>query len=146
MTSIMRCCALLIGKRFLCRIGVAKILSIFVRLIFGCQISPGVKIGRRFVLAYGGLGTVIHGDCTFGDDVIVGANVTLGGNFGKGGVPIVGNNVYIATGAKVLGPIRIGDDAIVAANAVVLSDVEAGCIYGGIPARKIGIRQSIDNN
>lgn len=137
MTSLLRTCTLLIGHPLLCRTGLAKVVSVVVRLLFACQISPGVRVGRRFVLAYGGLGTVVHGQCVIGDDVTIGSNVTLGGNFGKGGVPRIGNNVYIATGAKVHGPVRTGDDVVIAANAVVLGDVEAGSVYAGIPAVKI---------
>ena len=137
MTHVLRLCVSLMGRPLLCRTGIAKLLSILVRLLFACQISPGVRVGRRFVLAYGGLGTIVHGDCVIGDDVTIGANVTLGGNFGKGGVPRIGNNVYVATGAKLLGPIAIGDDVVIAANAVVLCDVESGSVYAGIPAVRI---------
>lgn len=137
MTQVLRLCAWLLGRPLLCRTGLAKLLSLLVRIVFACQISPGVRVGRRFVLAYGGLGTVVHGDCVIGDDVTLGANVTLGGNFGKGGVPCIGNNVYVATGAKILGPVTIGDDVVIAANAVVVRDVEAHSIYGGIPAVKL---------
>lgn len=137
MTGILRLCAYLIGHPFLCRIGVAKLLSILVRIIFACQLSPGLRVGRRLTLGYGGLGTIVHGGCVIGDDVTIGANVALGGNFGKGGVPRIGNNVYIASGAKILGPVRIGDNAIIGANAVVLHDVEEGAIYAGIPAVKL---------
>lgn len=137
MTAILRLCAWLLGRPLLCRTGLAKILSLAVRILFACQISPGLRVGRRFVLAYGGLGTVVHGQCVIGDDVTIGANVTLGGNFGKGGVPHIGNNVYVATGAKILGPVVVGDNVVIAANAVVLGDVEPGSVYAGIPATRI---------
>ena len=61
-------------------------------------------------------------------------NVTLGSNR-KPGVPIVGGHVDIGPGAKILGPVTIGDHATIGANAVVLSDVPAGAVVGGIPAR-----------
>jgi serine O-acetyltransferase len=141
MTQVLRLCAWLLGRPLLCRTGFAKLLSLLVRIVFTCQISPGVRVGRRFVLAYGGMGTVVHGDCVIGDDVTIGTNVTLGGNFGKGGVPRLGNNVYVATGAKILGPVIVGDDVVIAANAVVLGDVEAGSVYAGIPATKIRDRK-----
>lgn len=137
MTKILRLCVWLLGRPLLYRTGLAKLLSVAVRIVFSCQVSPGVRVGRRFVLAYGGLGTVVHGACVIGDDVTLGANVTLGGNFGKGGVPRIGNNVYVATGAKILGPVVVGDNVIIAANAVVLSDVEGNAVYAGMPAVKI---------
>ena len=51
------------------------------------------------------------------------------------GVPTIGNNVTIYSGAKVLGNIIIGDNVIVGANAVVLRDVPANCVVAGVPAK-----------
>lgn len=137
MSSIIRLLAQAIANPVLQRLGLAKLLSVLVRLIFACQISPGVRIGRNLSLGYGGLGIVIHGDTRIGDDVAIGPHVLIGGNLGKGGVPTIGDRVRVGPGAKLLGPIHIGADAIVAPNAVVNSNVEAGTIVGGIPARVI---------
>ena len=51
--------------------------------------------------------------------------------------PVIGNNVVITCGAKVLGPISVGDGAVIGANAVVVRDVEPGAVMGGVPARRI---------
>ena len=51
--------------------------------------------------------------------------------------PVIGDNVTITCGAKVLGPITIGDHAVIGANAVVVRDVEPGAVMGGVPARRI---------
>ena len=51
--------------------------------------------------------------------------------------PVIGNNVTITCGAKVLGPITVGDNSIIGANAVVIKDVEAGAVMGGVPARRL---------
>jgi len=135
MVKVIGTLAQLMSNRFLVRTGIAKLLSILIRLVFSCQISPGARFGRNPVLAYGGLGIIIHGASVVGDDVTIGAHVTLGGNFGKGGVPKIGNRVHIGPGAQILGPVHIGDDAIIGANAVVLSDVPQGAIAVGVPAR-----------
>ncbi len=50
---------------------------------------------------------------------------------------VIGNNVWIGAKATVLQGVHIGDNAIVAANAVVRSNVEAGTLVGGVPARVI---------
>jgi serine O-acetyltransferase len=47
---------------------------------------------------------------------------------------VIGNDVVIGCGARVLGPVRIGDGAFIGANAVVLDDVPAGATATGIPA------------
>jgi serine O-acetyltransferase len=51
--------------------------------------------------------------------------------------PVIGDNVYIAAGSRVLGGIKIGNDVIIGANAVVIKDVPDNCIVAGIPAKVI---------
>jgi serine O-acetyltransferase len=53
----------------------------------------------------------------------------------SGGVPLIENNCFIGTGAKLLGHITVGPDAIVGANAVVLIDVPERSCAAGIPAK-----------
>lgn len=60
---------------------------------------------------------------------------------------IIGNDVWIGYGAKIMAGIKIGDGAIVAAGAIVTKDVEPYSIVGGIPAKIISKRfqdQEID--
>jgi hypothetical protein len=51
---------------------------------------------------------------------------------------VIGAGAWIASRAIVLGPCRIGANAVVAAGAVVSSDVPAGAIAAGVPARLVG--------
>lgn len=52
--------------------------------------------------------------------------------------PKIGNNVFIATGAKIIGNITIADGVTIAANAVVVKDIlEPNTTWGGVPAKKI---------
>ena len=55
--------------------------------------------------------------------------------------PILGDNVFIGAGAKIIGPVRIGDGAKIGANAVVLADFPPGATTVGIPARVVGEQQ-----
>ena len=48
--------------------------------------------------------------------------------------PVIGNNVDIGAGAKVLGNIRIGNNVVIGANAVVLIDVPDNSLAVGVPA------------
>ncbi len=51
--------------------------------------------------------------------------------------PIIGDNVTITCGAKVLGPITIGNNVTIGANAVVVKDLPSDSVWGGVPARRI---------
>ena len=58
-------------------------------------------------------------------------------NHSEGEKPIIGNNVGFGPGAKVLGKVTIGDNCFIAANAVVVKDMPANAIVGGVPAKII---------
>jgi acetyltransferase-like isoleucine patch superfamily enzyme len=51
---------------------------------------------------------------------------------------VIGDRVFIGANAVVMMGVTIGDGAVVGAGAVVTSDVAAGSIVGGVPARPIG--------
>lgn len=53
------------------------------------------------------------------------------------GWPTIGNNVYLAAGAKVMGGVTIGDNVVVSGNSLVVSDVPSNCTVLGVPARII---------
>ncbi|HGF2963651.1 acyltransferase [Burkholderia multivorans] len=51
---------------------------------------------------------------------------------------VIGKGVWIASNAIVLGPCTIGDHAVIAAGAVVTGgQIESGCLYAGVPAKRI---------
>lgn len=53
---------------------------------------------------------------------------------------VIGNDVWIGTGAIIMAGVKIGDGAVIAAGSVVTKDVEPYSIVGGIPAKKIKMR------
>jgi len=55
---------------------------------------------------------------------------------------VIGNDVWIGMGAIILPGVTIGDGAIVGAGAVVTSDVAAGAVVRGVPARMAKLRGS----
>lgn len=64
--------------------------------------------------------------------------VLLGKSYGsEDEKPIIGDNVKFGPGAKVLGGITIGDNCFIGANAVVLKDMPANSLVGGVPAKVI---------
>lgn len=72
--------------------------------------------------------------------------VTIGATNGSNQAAIIGDNVFIASGAKIIGNIMIADDVAIGANAVVTTSiVEKGTTWGGIPAKKISNHSSKQN-
>ena len=112
-----------------------KLIELIIFLLYNSKIPTTCKIGKGSFFSYGGIGVVLHARCKVGNNVDIGTNVTIGGRSGNYEVPIIGNNVYIATGAKILGPIKVGNNATIGANAVVINDVPENAIMAGVPAK-----------
>ncbi|MEN6624980.1 MAG: serine acetyltransferase [Candidatus Sumerlaeia bacterium] len=87
-----------------------------VRISIDSEIGPGLQIHN-----FGGI--IIHGrlgrDCT----IVQGAQLVSRGDFKGRGWPTLGDEVYVGTGAKILGPVTIGNRVRIGANAVVRDDV-----------------------
>jgi serine O-acetyltransferase len=92
------------------------------------NIGPGLFMQHGFATIV--VADRIGANCWINQQVTVGADREMN-------LPIIGNNVFIHCGAKVLGGITVGDNVIVGANAVVAKNVPANCTVAGIPARII---------
>lgn len=101
----------------------------------GCVIGVKAQFGPGFVLIHP-VGVVVNSAVKGGRNVWIEGGVVIGDN--RGGVPVLEDDVFIGSGAKVIGGVRLGSGARVGANAVVLKDVPAGATAVGIPARIIG--------
>ena len=99
--------------------------------------GTGTKFGKNVNLGYGGFGIAIHERVVIGNNVEIGTCATIGGTNRKWGVPIIGDNTIISTGAKILGPIKIGMNCVIGANAVVLDNIPDRCVAVGVPAKVI---------
>jgi serine O-acetyltransferase len=94
------------------------------------------------MLGHNGIGIVIHPKVKIGKNVLICQQVTIGGTGYELSVPVIGDDVYIGAGAKILGPIEIGSNCVIGANAVVVKSVPSGCVVAGVPARIL--KQGID--
>lgn len=103
------------------------------------EAGPGLYIPHGHVVIDGLVR--IGRDCSVNPWVTIGMSASRRWGFDKSG-PIIGDDVYIGTGAKVLGPITIGDGARIGANSVVIDDVPAGATVVGAPARVVHERQA----
>lgn len=120
---------------------ILKLFFICIRCIsFNVDIPPTVKIGEKFMIGHPEC-VVIHSSSVIGNNVTIAQGVTLGGTTGKTRfgrtAPIIGDNVFIGAGAKILGPITIGTNSIIGANAVVVNDIPNNSVAVGIPAKVI---------
>jgi len=116
---------------------IPKLLNLFIRLVHNCAIYSETYIGAGTTFGYGGIAVVIHKRVRIGKNCVIGSNVTIGGRSKSLNVPVIGDDVYIATGAKILGPVKIGNNVVVGANAVVINDVPDNCVVAGVPAKII---------
>lgn len=98
------------------------------------QIGPGLYINR-----FGGV--MVNGDSIIGAN----CNLTHGAMLGqanrgaRAGSPILGDRVFVAAGAKVVGRVSIGSDCVIGANAVVTKDTPSSAVVVGIPAQVISL-------
>lgn len=121
--------------------GLARWNSQVARALTGIEIHPGATIGEGLFIDHG-MGVVIGETAIIGNNCTIYHNVTLGGRghaIGERRHPIIGDNVLVGAGAKLLGPITIGNDTNIGANAVLLHDVPDGATVVGVPGKVVKI-------
>jgi len=129
----------------------------------GIDVGDGVFLGRGTILSCknGDIAIGAHGNFGFHCEIFSGSSVTVGRHglfaaqsylvgggheFERAGLAVIdqprssrgivlGDNVWLGTGAKVLDGVTIGNDVVVGANAVVNADLPDGAIAAGVPAR-----------
>ena len=116
--------------------GFPGIIQRFIYQAFGLELVIGQDIDGGLYIAHP-VGTVISVH-KLGKNCTVIANVTIGMR-NEWAFPVIGDNVFIGAGARILGEIKVGDGAVIGANAVVIEDVPAGATVVGIPAKVIKI-------
>lgn len=114
--------------------GISGVVQRRLLRLFGLELSPGADIGGGLYIAHPS-GSVLAVE-RMGANVTIIASVTLGTR-GDHRWPRISDDVFIGSGARVLGGIEIGRGAVVGANAVVIDDVAAGETVVGVPARPL---------
>jgi len=125
--------------RFFKRIGLGAIGWIFLELnkvLNGCVIGRNAELGKGFVIMHG-VGVVINSGVRAGENIVIESGVVIGA--ARNGMPVeapqLGSNIFIGSGAKILGGIKIGNNVKIGANAVVVKDVPDNVTVVGVPAR-----------
>jgi serine O-acetyltransferase len=107
----------------------------FCESFFAMGISPRASIGEGLYIGHVG-GVLISPHAVIGRDCDISHRVTIGSSaMGREGAPVLGDNIYIGTGATLVGKIRIGSGAKIAANTLVIDDVPEGATMMGVPGR-----------
>ena len=111
---------------------------------FGISIPFETSIGSGFYIGHFG-GIVVNEKSIIGKNCNISHGVTLGeSNRGeRKGCPVLGDNVYIGPGAKIIGNVRIGNHVAIGANCVVTRDVPDHSVVVGIPGRVISQEGSV---
>ncbi len=114
------------------------ILDFFVQALWGIEIPRSAKIGPGLYIGhYGGITVssvaVIGRHCNLSQGITIGVS----GAGAKRGAPTLGDNVYVAPGAKLFGKITIGNNVKIGANAVIYKDLPDNAIAVLDPGFKI---------
>ena len=111
-----------------------KLKNVSIKL--GLSIPPNVFGPGLAIVHYGTI--VINSAVRIGENCRIHACVNIGASGGSVEAPQIGNNVYIAPGAKIYGNIKIANNIAIGANATVGKSFEEDSILiAGNPAKKI---------
>ena len=116
---------------------VAYLANKFCEVFMEMCIDSSATIGGGLFIAHIG-GIHINPQAVLGKNCDIAHRVTIGTSaMGRKGAPTLGDEVYVGTGATLVGKIKIGSGAKIAANTLVMTNVPAGATVMGVPGRVI---------
>lgn len=98
--------------------------------ITGFQIPPHT-CGKGLTIWHWGA-IIINPATQIGENCTLYPGVLIGHKKSGDVAAIIGNNVFIGAGTKIIGAVRIGNNVIIAPNAVVTKDVPDNVVVGGV--------------
>lgn len=103
---------------------------------YGISIPYNTTIGPGFYIGHTG-GIVVNPRAIIGKNCNISCGVVIGETFrgARKGIPSIGDYVYMAPGAKIIGNISVGNNVAVGANCVVTGDLPDNAVAVGVPAK-----------
>lgn len=93
----------------------------------GADLNAGALFKTPPRLPHGLYGIIVSPHASIGENVRIYHQVSIADDgMNPYNAPVIGNNVIIGAGAKIIGKVTIGDNAKIGAGAIVVNDVPSG--------------------
>lgn len=110
---------------------------------YGIYIHPNT-VGKGLYIPHFNGGIQLN--CiSMGEFCSVSSSVVVGNKGTQDNRAIIGNNVELTIGCKVIGKVVLGNNVIVAPNSVVIKDVPDNAIVSGVPAKQINKHNQLES-
>lgn len=106
---------------------------------YGIYIHPNT-VGKGLYIPHFNGGIQLN-SISMGDFCSVSSGVVVGNKGSQDNRAIIGNNVELTIGCKVIGKVVLGNNVIVAPNSVVIKNIPDNAVVSGVPAKIIKARE-----
>jgi len=112
-------------------------------VLWGIHIADGAEIGGGLYIGH--FSGVLIGPAKIGVDCNIAHQVTIGRRVdGRGGVPVLGDRVWVGVGSVIFGGVQIGDGVTIGPLTVVSRNLPPRVLVMGYPMRLL--RKNYDNS
>ncbi len=132
-------------RRFLAKLIAVRLMKMSLK--HGVEISYKSIIGEGLSIPH--CNSIIIGEATvIGKNCTILQGVTVGSNLFKARykLAILGDNVLVGAGAKIIGPVKIGNNVTIGANSVVTKDIPDNVVVAGSPAKIVAQKPAVEIN
>lgn len=114
------------------------LLNALIKILWGIELPRSARIGPGLYIGHFG-GITISPAAIIGHNCTISQGITIGisGTGERQGVPTIGNDVYIAPGARLFGKVTVGNNVKIGANAVIYRDIPDNAVVVLDPGYKI---------
>lgn len=111
--------------------------QIIIKIMYAISIHPKADLGPGVIILHT-YGVIVHPGTKAGKNLTIASGVVIGASrLGENQLPVIHDDCFLGTGAKVLGNVTVNEFTVVGANSVVLRDTQSFAIVAGNPAKTI---------